>query len=192
MCLDDPLRDRQAEAGARDAGAACARCPEEGREHLREVALGDADAAVGYLQPRGGVVGVDPELDPASRRRELERVRDQVVENLSQARAVAVDQRCRVLDDVESDLSLCGKRLGGRRALACDRGQLELLQLEHELAGVDPGDEEEVVDEGEEPVGVAIEDLEEGLTPLGRRVGSTVDQQVEVAADRRQRRPKLV
>src|SRR5438876_7430104 len=93
VCLDDPLRDRQAEAGARDAGAACARCPEEGREHLREVALGDADAAVGYLQPRGGVVGVDPELDPASRRRELERVRDQVVEHLSQARAVAVDQR---------------------------------------------------------------------------------------------------
>src|SRR5436190_24261932 len=64
--LDDPLRDRETQAGSRDACGAGARGPEEGGEHVREIALRDADAGVGHLELRGDVVAVDAQLDPAA------------------------------------------------------------------------------------------------------------------------------
>src|SRR5207237_2254014 len=71
-----------------------------------------------------------------------------------------------------------------------DGAQVDLGRPQVELSGFEPRDEEQVVDEPQEPVGVALDDVEVAARLLAERL--VVQRQLEVAHDRRQRRPQVV
>ena len=65
------------------------------------------------------------------------------------------------------------------------------MLLERELARLDLGDEQQVADEPQQPARVALDDLEEALG-VGVEALAVVEDEVEVADDRRQRGAELV
>ena len=81
-----------------------------------------------------------------------------------------------------------GRLDGGRRELA----EVDRLALERETSCVDARDEEDVVDEPVEAQAVAVDDLQEVLLLVLQLAGLAVDQELEVADHRRQRRAQLV
>jgi len=109
MGLDDSLRDREPEAGARRRRLV--RAP-EAVEHAREVLRGDADARVGDREAHRVAVPRRADRDAPARRREADGVRPEVREDLRQARAVRQDGReCRVDFGREGDSTLARERL---------------------------------------------------------------------------------
>src|SRR6266536_1784280 len=70
--------------------------------------------------------------------------------------------------------------------------EIDVLERQLELAGVDPGDEEEVVGELQQALRTLGDEAEESLLLVCQRAGVAVEQQLEVAADRGQRRSHLV
>ena len=70
--------------------------------------------------------------------------------------------------------------------------QIDVAQLERELARVELGHEQQVVDEPSKPIGVALGDREELTLFVSELSGFVPDQQVEVAVDRCQGSAQLV
>ena len=82
-------------------------------------------------------------------------------------------------------------RRGGLDALVHDQTEIDGLALDRELARLDLGEEEQVAHELEQPLRVPLDDLEVAPAPgLGRL--EVLEQQLDVAADRGQRRAQLV
>src|SRR5262249_53113849 len=73
-----------------------------------------------------------------------------------------------------------------------ERAQVPLLEVEGHLPGVDLLDVEDVVDEPDQAVAVAMRDLEAALRLLGDRAHGPAEDEPERALDRGQRRPELV
>src|SRR5690606_9797966 len=119
----------------------------EGLEDVRELVRGDA--LPGVLDGEDGVraAALDGDGDPATRRRELERVADEVEDDLPQSLWVAQDGKGVLAVGRERDSLLLG--LGAERF---DRGfdelgEVEGPRLDRELAGHDARDVEELLDE---------------------------------------------
>ena len=89
MCVDDGLRDRQAEPGARDRLVLRPLRAEEAIEQVSLRLRRDAHAGVGDLDANVAVALGGAEVDSAAGRRELQRVREEVVDHLSDAHRVA-------------------------------------------------------------------------------------------------------
>ena len=134
---------------------------------------------------------VSRDLDASAGRRELERVRDEVVEHLREPRGIALQRHGQALRARRQlDLLGRGRRLRGLDALGHERLELDRPQLEGELARVDLRQEEQVADEVEQPRGVPVDDPE--VAQLLLVEPAVVAQQLDVAADRGQRRAQLV
>src|SRR5207249_159372 len=86
--------------------------------------------------------------------RELDRVREQVQQNLAQARHVTGDARRRVLtNQVRQVDALLRRARGDQVERALDAfPHVERLRLQLELAGLDLGEVEDVVDDGQERI----------------------------------------
>src|SRR5437764_1101566 len=91
--LDDRLRDRQAEARAGDRALHRVRAAEEALEQPLLFLLRNAEAGVLDLEDSQSFFGAEADLDAAAARRELERVRYEVVEHLGEPDRVARDLR---------------------------------------------------------------------------------------------------
>ncbi len=85
-------------------------------------------------------------------------------------------------------LGLLGERLVGQVEQPFE---VDLLLDEGEAVRVELRQVEEVADEAGQPVGLGLDDLERGVARVGIR-GEPLPQRVDVAADRRQRRPQLM
>ncbi len=83
-----------------------------------------------------------------------------------------------------------GARIRGLDGLSHNGGKLHRFQHEHELAGIDLGHEEQIADEAEQPVGVAVDDPEHPILLLVEPCVFPND--LEVAADRGERRAQLM
>ena len=108
-------------------------------------------------------------IRPASGR-ELHRVGEQVPDDLLEPRRVARDragQRVEDLDDADA-LGL-GGRQDRRQRRVDDLGQAHPLDVQAELAGDDPREVEQVLDELGLDLGVAVDGVEALLDVVGRR-----------------------
>ena len=106
-------------------------------------------------------------------RGELDGVADQVEQDLAQpARIEPDDRRCaRQQLAAELELALAGARLELQAQPLEERGDVDLDRRQLELAGVDPAEVEDVVDEGEQGLGGLERAVEVGaLLGVQRRV----------------------
>ena len=131
-------------------------------EDVFELVPGNADAGVGHAKVEGdGIRGRRGRMGRADRQvdaafsGEFDGVADEVHENLAQPALVSPD----VARDGRSQAQVQGQALGrGLGTQGADHGrhgaaQIEILHGEFELAGLDAGDVQDVVDDGEQDLG---------------------------------------
>jgi hypothetical protein len=124
-------------------------------------------------------------------RRELQRVGDQVVENLAEPRAVGAQLAHSHHADVEIE---CDALLGGGRSRGVDGLPHELLDigqsgLECDLAGLHLRYEEQVAEQSQQAIGVSFDDRHELVLRTCELACLPFAEELEVAADRGQRGP---
>src|SRR5690349_16099309 len=132
--LGKRLCQREPEAGAVVASAETAVDLAEGRHGARDVLGGDADAAVAHLDGNAALVALEAQRNLAARRRELDRVRQQVHEDLLELPLIGADEAgTRRYVDAEAEA-------GARQALAQQDGDglQHLLHLDHILDELEP------------------------------------------------------
>jgi hypothetical protein len=192
MSFDDRLRDRQPEPGSLDRPARCGPAAEEGVEELSLVGAGDARAGVAHLQGRVPVLGCRRDGDAAATRRELDRVRDQVVHHLREADPIAFETTRRPVAQRQLDLLRGRGRPGRGDALFRELSEIDVAHVERQRSVPRLSDEQEVADETHESLRVPLHDLEE--RPLLRCAGVrvVVSDQLEIAEDRRERCAQLM
>src|SRR5487761_1204729 len=160
--IDDRLGDRQAEARSRNRADVRLVAAEERIEEPLAIVLGDAAARVGDLEHSVAAAAPGANSDATALRRELDRVRDEVVEHLREPGGIA--------------------REGNRVAvLEPDDDAARGLHREQEIA-----------DEVDEAVRAALDHGEIGSLFRCQSPGVPVRDQLEVADDRRQRRAQLM
>ncbi len=152
----------------------------------------EADARVGDRDrdPAGSRLGLEQE-DAASPRRELDRVLDEVPEDLAQPRRVGVD----VLPgsrpiSLHRDPFFIGLRAANVEDVVQRLAELDGLVLELDLAPGDPRQVQEIVDQPRFDLGVSPDHLD--LSPgVGRQRGAPLQGRAQ-GEDRSQRRAQLV
>ena len=194
--LDDPARDREAEAGAAHALRPLAPGLLELLEDALEVGLRDPLPGVPDRHARdAGDRGV-PEhahLDDPVVGGELERVREEVREDLHEPPAVG-DEAHRLAGHLDPEL-LPALRRGG--LVAVHRGARELveeddLRLHAELALREAGDVEQLVHHRVQLLRRLARHPEVARLLLAELAGEPGEDEVERAGDRGERRPELV
>ncbi|MDQ2968385.1 MAG: hypothetical protein M3R37_08730, partial [Actinomycetota bacterium] len=110
MRFDDCLHDSEAKTGALDRSIGCARGTEESLEEPTLVFVGRAHAVVRDLDHAHVRVSRCSHSDMPARRSELQRVRDEIVEDLGQPRPVGVQLAEPVKVKVDLDAFLCRSR----------------------------------------------------------------------------------
>ncbi len=189
--------DRQAQSGAPVTAAGTAVGLFEGTEHAIELARGNPDAGVAHAQRHAGN-GADhrllrQQLDLALVR-ELECVGEQVRQDLRQARAVGPQLPRRVGLDAHRELQ---SLLAGQRAEAFQQGvqagaDVDGLQRDSHLAGLDLRQIENVVDQAQEAAAAVVHDPC-GFDLLGIEIAfRVVGQHLRQDQHRVQRRAQLV
>src|SRR6266508_5153130 len=136
-------RDVQPEAGPRQVALHGALGTEEALEEPALIVRTDADAAVRDLQADETVTLRQRHVDDAALRRELDRVRHEVVEHLLYATAVCVHRRDCIEDTGEGDRLGGGPRLERRHRVAHDLGKVDVVPLEGQLTRLQACDEEQ-------------------------------------------------
>ncbi len=134
----------------------------------------------------------EADRDGAALGRELDGIRDEIVEQLSEPNSIAAYGRHRREPRDELDLLLGRARTRCLDALAHDQPEIDRFILERKLAGLDLGDEEQISDEAQQSPGVALDDGEKLALVLGDLAGLTFEHELEVAENRRQRCAELV
>ena len=131
--------------------------------------------------------------DPPASRRELDRVRDQVLHHLARGGA---DRRRRphALRRLQRELDpgLLGDRPRGLERARRELGEVGLPELDLERAGGDLGQQQQVADEAELAARVALDDLEEAPPLVAQVLGLDLGEELRVADDRGQRGAQLV
>ncbi len=102
-----------------------------------------------------------PTTDLVVRRRELDGVRKQVGQDLCHAVGVDIDfaGRCRI--EPHAHAKAVGKAAIGVDGLLDQRARVNASELEDGLAGLDLFDIENIVDEADQPLAVALRDADE-------------------------------
>jgi hypothetical protein len=163
----------------------------EAIEYVGQEVGGDPLAGVSDLQDRLARRALHDHVDAAARRRELDRVREQVQHDLLQAIAVAVHEHA-VDGHLERDLDAL---LFGSEPLRLDRGlgdraQVERLDREQQLAAHDPRNVEQVLDQLRLRARGAVDRLDRFLMVL--LVERAREQEMRPADDRVHGRAQLV
>src|SRR5439155_1224041 len=91
----------------------------------------------------------------------------------------------------ESHSALGGERSSGLDGLCDDSFELEFAPFQRELSRLDLRDEEEVADKPHQPVGVALDHVEE-MNMLLIQLIAVLEHELQIAEDRGQRRSQLV
>ena len=193
--LDDALDDREAQPGARGVdvrqrdlrGAGTGAAVADVEDPLARL-VGDASAAVGdgQLDAVRHRAGLD--VDGAVGGGVADAVDDQVGQDAGEPGGVRLDLEAVGDLAAEGDAAGPGHRVGGGDRLADQVAQHDQLRCDGELAGVDAGELEEVVDHAHHPV-----DLPADLAVVARRVGShPVLQRLGHHPDPGQRRAQVV
>ncbi len=151
MRLDDRPADRQTEARALDRLLRGVRRAEEALEEVLLLFLRDAGARVRDLDHDRAKLLARPHLDVAARRGELDRIRDEVVEQLRDPHLVPAHDDRPVHGADELDAARLCNGQGGNDAIAAQRADVDRRQLDLELACVVARDEEQVADEPLQP-----------------------------------------
>src|SRR5581483_10748494 len=89
--VDDRARDEEAEPGAGHLLCNRARRAEEPLEHLLRLAGREPDSRVAHLEHRSVGIPANADIDAPALGRELDRVRDEIVEELEEASLVALE-----------------------------------------------------------------------------------------------------
>jgi hypothetical protein len=149
--LDDRLRDRKAEAGPRNRVLLRAGAAEEPLEELVLLLGRKPEPGVLDLDDGRVVDRLQPDLDPPAGRGELERVRDEVVENLREPGAIALQPRdlLRPRDQRDALRARGGQR--GLDALLDDLLEIDGPEIEGELARIDLRDTRFLGSDGARP-----------------------------------------
>ena len=191
--LDDRSRDEQPEAGAGDLRADRAGRAVEAFEDALLLAGLDSDSRVEHLDRhvRRCVRSTRSSTTPRSER-ELDPVRDEVVEELEEAAAVAPDRGRPFAVERERHVLLLGAGAHLEHRLLADLDDVDLLERQLQLTGLQTGREQQVVDEPQQPVGAPRDDLEEAAALGVERRAVLVERELDVADDRRERRAQVV
>ena len=189
MRLRDRLRDDEAEARSRDRLLGRGRGAEEPLEEPALLRRRNADPGVLDLDDGAAAVDERARDDAPARRRELERVRHEVPDELRESLPVAGDGRD-VLDlRHEPDLASARKRRGRLDRVAHDLVEACLAKLQLKPVRVEPRHEEEISDEPLQPLRAAVDDREEPFLLVGQLAGFALADHLEEAHHRRQRGP---
>jgi hypothetical protein len=129
---------------------------------------------------------------PFLQARELDRVRDQIVEDLREPRPVTNELRRPVGIERELDVVLCRHR--ARRLDCFPHHLVEICQpgLEGDLARVHLRGEEQIVDHAQQPARIAVHDRQVPELLFRQLSHVTVQHELEIAANRGERRAQLM
>ena len=173
--LGDAPGDHQAQAGAAVLAGGGGVHLLEGVEQVAELVRGDADAGVADLeahqQARRGVLQAAGAQHDAALLGEFHRVAGVVEQGLAQTHGVAPEPgRDAVVEHLDAQALGLG-RVGHQGAdVVQHRGQGEIAQLQAQLAGLNLGDVQDVVDDGQQVVAGGV-DLLQALQLLRGGVG---------------------
>ncbi len=192
--VDDPLADRQAQAGsavlARDGGVALGEAVEDRLDHVGRHA--DAVILDSHSQlaksPGAGLLDADGD---AAVGRELDGVGDEVQQDLPQPGRVA-EQVSAVANQCRRKLESLGLGLAvqKRHDGLAQRPRVERLDLEFDVALVVFGDVQDVIDHPEQALACVRNRLD--AAPVAVVDGVGLLQKPREADDRRQRRPQFM
>ena len=200
VLLDDAAADGEAEAGAALLAGIGGLNLLESVEDGVELIGGDAAALVGDFEQDGVCGGFGMDADGGVGRRKLDRVREQVSEDLEDAVGVAIEEEGfwgggvggGGGGELEMDAGGVGHAGHGVEGLLGEVTEGAAADLEGSAAGFHALEVEDVVDQADEAVGVGDGDAEE---VLGFGVDVAHDagrEQTEGAADARERGAELV
>src|SRR5688572_20243314 len=191
--LDQPLADGEPEAGAAFLARRSRVGLGEASEDARAEILRYAAAAIVHRDAhvRSRVLGGD--VDHAALRRELRGVRKQVRHHLQQALAIGMHLALRrVAVRLEAHAEALREPLVQDHRLAHQLVDREELRRERELSGLDLLDVEDVVDEVEQALAVALGDRGELSDLLVDLAHHAARDELQRADDRGERRAQLV
>src|SRR5450432_4540865 len=167
-------RDRQAEAGATELAVAPAvGLTERLKDHLVLIRR-DTDARVAHVEPDAPVRGSDQEGYPAALG-ELERVREEILEDLLEPRRIGLNcvGHVRFNRHRESDLLLRRDRRKRARKIVDEARDGDRLRPHIELAGLDLREIEDVVDQRQQIITRGVDRLGE-LDLLGAQISLAI------------------
>jgi len=136
--LDDRLRDIQPETGARDLALEHRGCPEEPLEETSTIVLADPDARVGDLDADASVPRSERDVDGAAGGRELDCVRDEVVQQLRQASTLPVHGGHVLGVNVERNAREPGVRPRRNDGLLDEHPEVDRLEPELQATALEP------------------------------------------------------
>src|SRR5205814_6552180 len=126
------------------------------------------------------------ETHGAAVRGELDRVCDEVVDDPEELWPIGEHRLRRLRLDEKRDVLCASCRAGRLRSLVQDPAEIDRPAVELEWMRVGAREEEELLDEGGEPLGVSLDDLEVGLAGGRKRAFGRVEGHFEIAAERRE------
>ena len=199
MQPDQVAHDGEAEPQSQVRPRARALGLAEAFEHVREEVGRDAAPRVGDQDSGVCAVTGQSRGDAATALGELDRVGEDVPHHLLEPHAVAHHARAgRIDDDLERDAAAGGRRPDGLGGGADHGVQLHRLTLHGELAGCDPGEIDQVVDQSGEETDVALDGLDppfrgDGVDPALTQDRGPTERRVERRAQLvREHREELV
>jgi len=192
MLLDDLLHDDEAEPGPHGVAGLGVRRPEELGEEAALRRLGDADPRVADLHADAAAL-VAREVDPhlPSVRRVLDRVRDQVLEQMLQPSRVPLHRGEVAAHDREVQPLLVRAIPEGPLHLPRERGQVDRLEA-RSLAGPSGRALHQLVDELAQPPHAALGAADVLLLRVVERADVPSAHHVQHAHDGGERRPEIV
>ena len=138
----------------------------------------------------GAALGLRADLDAAAARGDLDRVRDQIAEQLREPPAVAVDRRDAARAELEGHALLVRHWTRARPPRPRARARRP-RPAPARVARLDLRDEQQVLDDAQQALGAPQRDGDEATLLGGQRSALAREHQVEEAAHRRQRRVQL-
>src|SRR3954451_6906162 len=185
VLLDDALADRKPDAGARIVLLAVE--PVERLEDALGLSRVHADAIVGDREDRRVPLDLGADADDRIALGELERVADQVEEDLTELADVAEDHRQLLDGDIRIGLT----DRPGQHLQCLGRDVLHLHRLVQQLTATGAGVLEQVADQGARLDGGGIDSLHELLAAV-QLLSVALLEQLGVHRDRRERRLEVV
>src|SRR5207237_5130930 len=143
------------------AAAPCAAASPTPLEDLRQERRLDAGALVGHRDPCARLHALEADPDSPVRRAELDRIREEVPDDLLQPIGIREDRsRVWIEEGIHLDVLRIGQPLDGLDCRLDDGDRIDLPALDPELAGDDARHVEEVFDELREELRVPLDYLE--------------------------------
>src|SRR6185437_5165229 len=190
--LRKAARHAQTESGTTDSTSAWLLDLPEGVEYLVAVLVGNADPRIADYIANDRTIVLNDECDTA-RRRELDRVGEQVHENLPQLSTVGT-HRERIPDrnNLQRKPLLARQRLYQCRGIVGDLVGIDVFGLNNLPSCVHARIRQNLIDEVKQMLGARLHSPELVLLRVVDGTGNSVGQQLLISDDRRERRAKLV